>query len=117
MRGSWADGEWERCGGVDVRISEEAEADREVDGRVPPRVDGSGGEAARDVRRVGAWRSAVVKGSGGGEDSTGRGGKMGKGAGGVLGRGRESWTVTGLDLLPESETRRIRGARTGDPRD
>ena len=62
-------------------------------------------------------RSAVVKGSGGGEDSTGRGGKMGTGAGGVLGRDRESWTVTGLDLLPESETRRIRGARTGDPRD
>jgi hypothetical protein len=53
----------------------------------------------------------------GGEDSTGRGGEMGKGAGGVLGRDRESWTVTGLDLLPERETRRIRGARTGDPRD
>ena len=99
---------------MDVRVAEEAEVDRKMEGRVPPCVDGSGGEAARDVRRARAWRSAVVKGSGGGEDSTGRGGKMGTGAGGVLGRDRESWTVTGLDLL---ETRRIRGARTGDPRD
>jgi len=104
---------WREVGAY-VRVAEEAEADRKMEGRVPPCVDGSGGEAARDVRRAWAWRSAVVKGSGGGEDSTGRGGKMGTG---VLGRDRESWTVTGLDLLPERETRRIRGARTGDPRD
>ena len=101
---------------MDVRVAEEAEVDREEDGKVPPCGDGSGGEAAREVRRAWAWRSAV-EGSGGGEDSTGRGGKMGTGAGGVLERDRESWTVTGLDLLPERETRRIRGARTGDPRD
>ena len=99
-----------------MRVAEEAEVDRKMEGRVPPCVDGSGGEAARDVRRAWAWRS-VVEGSGGGEDSTGRGGKMGMGAKGVPGRDRESWTVTGLDLLPERETRRIRGARTGDPRD
>ena len=42
---------------------------------------------------------------------------MGRGARGVPGRDRESWTVTELDLLPERETRRIRGARMGDPRD
>ena len=47
---------------VDVRVAEEAEVDRKMESRVPPCVDGSGGEAARDVRRVGAWRSAVVKG-------------------------------------------------------
>ena len=116
MRGSWAGGEWERCCRVDVRVAEEAEADREVDGRMPPRVDGSGGEAARDVRRAWAWRSAV-EGSGGGEDSTGRGGKMGPETRGVPGGDSESGTVTGLDLLPERETRRVRGARTGDPRD
>jgi hypothetical protein len=89
-RGSWAGGEWERCCKVDVRIAEEAEVDREEEGKVP---DGSGGEAAREVRRAWAWRSAV-EGSGGGEDSTGRGGKMGLEAGRVLGRDRESWTVT-----------------------
>jgi hypothetical protein len=101
---------------VDVRVAEEAEVDREEEGMVPPCGGGSGGEAAREVRRAWAWRS-VVEGSGGGEDSTGRGGKMGPEAGGVPGRDRESWTVTGLDLLPEKESRRIRGARTGDPRD
>ena len=101
---------------MDVRVAKEAEADREVDGRVPPCVDGTGGEAARDVRRAWTWQSAV-EGSGGVEDSTGRGGKMRPGTRGVPGRDREGWTVTGLDLLPEKETRRIRGARTGDPRD
>ncbi len=49
---------------MDVRLAEEAEVDRKMEGRVPPCVDGSGGEAARDVRRAWAWRSAVVKGSG-----------------------------------------------------
>ena len=78
---------------MDVRVAEEAEVDREEEGRVPPCGDGSGGEAAREVRRAWAWRSAV-EGSGGGEDSTGRGGKMGPEAGGVPGRDRESWTVT-----------------------
>jgi hypothetical protein len=89
---SWAGGEWERCCGVDVRVAEEAEVDREEEGRVPPCGGGSGGEAAREVRRAWAWRS-VMEGSGGGEDSTGRGGKMGPEAGGVPGRDRESWTV------------------------
>ena len=73
---------------MDVRVAEGAEADREEEGRVPPYGDGSDGEAARDdVRRAWAWRSAV-EGSGGGEDSTGRGGKMRPGAGGVPRRGR-----------------------------
>ena len=99
-----------------VRVAEEAEVGGKDEGRVPPCGDGSVGEAVRDARRAWAWQSAV-EGSGGGEDSTGRGGKMGLGAGGVPGRDRESWTVTGLDLLLEKETRRIRGARTGDPRD
>ena len=80
MRGSWAGGKWERCCGVDVRVAEEAEVDRKMEGRVPPCVDGSGGEAARDVRRAWAWRSAV-EGSGGVEDSKGRGGKMAGGGG------------------------------------
>jgi hypothetical protein len=40
---------------VDVHVAEEAEADREEEGRVPPCGDGSGGEAARDVRRAWAW--------------------------------------------------------------
>ena len=50
-----------------ARIAEDAEVDREEEGRVPPCGDGSGGEAARKVRRAWAWRSAV-EGSGGGED-------------------------------------------------
>ena len=48
-------------------VAEEAEVDREEEGRMPPCGDGSDGEAARKVRRVWAWRSAV-DGSGGGED-------------------------------------------------
>ncbi len=44
---------------VDVRVAEEAEVDREEEGRVPPCRDGSGGEAAREVRMAWAWRSAV----------------------------------------------------------
>ena len=95
---------------MDVRVAEEAEVGRKEEGRVPPCGDGSGGEAAREAW---AWRSAV-EGSGGGEDSTGRGGKIGPEAGGVPGIDRESWMV---DLLLEKETRRIRGAKTGDPRD
>jgi hypothetical protein len=78
---------------VDVRVAEEAEVDREEEGKVLPCGDRPGGEAARKGRRAWAWRSAV-EGSGGGEDSTGRGGKMGLEAGGVRGRDRESWTVT-----------------------
>ena len=74
MRGSRAGGEWERCCGVDVRVAEEAEVDREEEGKVPPCGDESGGEAAREVRRAWAWRSAV-EGSGGGEDSTERWGR------------------------------------------
>jgi hypothetical protein len=66
--------------GLDVRVTEEAEVDRKEEGKVPPCGDGSGGEAAREVRRAWAWRSSV-EGSGGGENSTGRGGKMGPGAG------------------------------------
>ena len=81
------------CCGVDVRVAEEAEVDREEEGRVPPCGDGSGGEAAREVRRAWAWRSAV-EGSGGRKDSTGRGRKIGPGAGGVPGRDKESWAVT-----------------------
>ncbi len=54
---------------MDVRVAEEAEVDPEEEGRVPPCGDGSGGEAAREVRRAWACRS-VVEGSGGGEDST-----------------------------------------------
>ena len=77
--GRFGRGEWELCCGVE--------------GRVPPCGGGSGGETARKVRRAWAWRS-VVEGSGGGEDSTGRGGKMGPEAGGFPGRERESWTVT-----------------------
>ena len=30
---------------------------------------------------------------------------------------RVSWTLTWLDLEPEMETRRMRGARAGEPRD
>ena len=66
---------------VDVRVAEEAEADRKEEGRVPPCGDGSGGKVVCDARRAWALRSAV-EGSGGGEDSTGRGGKMEPGAGG-----------------------------------
>ena len=51
-RGSWAGGKGERCCGVDVRVAEEAEVDREEEGRVPPCGGGSGGEAAREVRRA-----------------------------------------------------------------
>jgi hypothetical protein len=70
---------------MDVRgVAEEAEVDREEDGKVPPCGDGSGGEAARKVRRAWAWRSSP-EGSGGGEGSTGRGGKMGPAALGSLG--------------------------------
>jgi hypothetical protein len=87
-----------------------------MEGRVPACVDGTGGEAVREMRRAWAWRSAEVKGSGGGENSTGRGGKMGPGTR-RAGVDRVGRTVFGLDLLPERETRRIRGARTGDPRD
>jgi hypothetical protein len=109
---------------MDVRVAEEAEVDREEDGKVPPCGDGSGGEAAREVRRAWAWRSSP-EGSGGGEDSTGRGGKMAPEAlGGVSGReprkgvgDRVSRTVRWLDLVPEMETRRIRGARAGESRD
>ena len=43
---------------MDVRVAEEAEVDREEDGKVPPCGDGSGGEAAREVRRAWAWRSS-----------------------------------------------------------
>ena len=77
---------------MDVRVAEEAEVDREEEGRVPSCGDGSGGEAALEVRSAWAWRSAV-EGSGGGEDL---GGKMGPkaGGGGVPGRDRESWAVT-----------------------
>jgi hypothetical protein len=71
-----AGGEWERCCGMDVRVVEKAEVDREEDGKVPPCGDGLGGEAAREVRRVWAWRSSP-KGSGGGEGSTGRGERWG----------------------------------------
>ncbi len=81
-------------------VAEEAEVDREEDGKVPPCGDGSGGEAAREVRRAWEWRSSP-EGSGGGEGSTGRGGKMGPAAlGGVSGReprkgvgDKLSWTV------------------------
>jgi hypothetical protein len=38
---------------VDVRVAEEAEVDREEEGKVPPCRDESGSEAAREVRR--AW--------------------------------------------------------------
>ena len=63
----------------------------------------------------------MVEGSGGGEGSTGRGRKMWPEAlGGVPGRGsrrgvgeRVSWTATWLDMGPEMETRRMRGARAG----
>ena len=34
---------------MDVRVAEEAEVDREEDGKVPPCGDGLGGEAAREV--------------------------------------------------------------------
>ena len=37
---------------MDVRVAEEAEVDREEKGKVPPCGDGSGGEAAREVRRL-----------------------------------------------------------------
>ena len=49
---------------VVMHVAEEAEVDREEEGREPPCGGGSGGEAARDVRRAWAWRS-VVEGSGG----------------------------------------------------
>jgi hypothetical protein len=78
--GAWVMG-WRGVGAV-------PEVDREEEGKVPPCGDESGGEATREVRRAWAWRSAV-EGSGGGEDSTGRGGKMGPGAEGVPGRDRE----------------------------
>ena len=71
-----AGGEWERCCGMDVRVAEEAEVDWEEEDKVPTCGDGSGGEAAREVRRAWAWRISP-KGSGVGEGSTGRGGKMG----------------------------------------
>ncbi len=41
-----------------MRVAEEAEVDREEDGKVPPCGDGSGGEAAREVRMAWAWRSS-----------------------------------------------------------
>ncbi len=103
---------------MDLRVAEEAEVDWEEDGKVPPCGDGSGGEAAREVRRAWAWRSSP-EGSGGGKGSTGRGGKIGLEAlGGVSGReprkgvgDKVRWTVRWLDLVPEMETRRMRGAR------
>ena len=63
----------------------------------------------------------MVEGSGGGEGSTGRGGMMwpeamgesrGEAPGGGVGE-RVSWTATWLDMEPEMETRRMRGARAG----
>ena len=109
---------------MDVRVAEEAEVDREEDSKVPPCGDGLGGEAAREVRRALAWRCSP-EGSGGGEGSTGRGGKMGPAAlGRVSGReprkgvgDRVSRTVRWLDLMPEMETRRMRGTRAGESRD
>ncbi len=89
-RGSWAGGEWDRSGAAGwtcVEPKRPRSTGKRKAARVPPCGDVSGGEAAREVRRAWAWRSAV-EGSGGGEDSTGRGGKMGPGAGGVPGRDR-----------------------------
>ena len=43
---------------MDVRVAEEAEVDREEDGKVPPGGDGLSGEAVREVRRAWAWRSS-----------------------------------------------------------
>jgi hypothetical protein len=109
---------------VGVRAVEEAEGGLEEACRELPCGDRSDGEVVREARRAWAKRSSP-EGSGGGEGSTGRGGKMGPEAlGGVSGieprKGvgdRVSWTVKWLDLVPEMETWRMGGARAGEPRD
>jgi hypothetical protein len=45
---------------VDVRVAEEAEVDREEEGRMPPCGDGSDGEAARG-RGEARWKEAGVE--------------------------------------------------------
>jgi hypothetical protein len=62
-RGSWAGGKGERCCGVDVRVAEEAEVDREEEGKVPT---WEMGRAVRQPARCGErgearWKAAGVE--------------------------------------------------------